>query len=228
MCLTELDPIWIYFIIIVWVAYLCIIDCNSVYYRVATSYQIDSLLACLINADACDAWLACWDSPHAFPVVLFAASTSHVCVPNYFSFFPFSFFSFQWSSFFLFLSPYTSFVREVPEDGSMLCRVEIELPLTHFPCSLRQIFFWAHPQPTQTSAYEQATLQAILCQRCLVHKEWRNVSCWANLRQFIENVSSTCLLACLLYMSSLKMFLLNRLQPSCNCVADVLATHCTT
>ena len=131
--------------------------CSCTYHR----DQIDSLLACLINADACDAWPACRDSPHAFPVVLFAASNSHVCVPDCFSFV--SFFSFQWSSFFLFLSPYTSFVREVPEDGSMLCRVEIELPLTHFPCSLRQIFFWAYPQPTQTSAYEQAVLQAILC-----------------------------------------------------------------
>ena len=43
----------------------------------------------------------------------------------------------------------------------MLCGVEIELPLTHFPCSLQQIFFQAHLQPTQTSAYEQAALQAI-------------------------------------------------------------------
>ena len=188
----------IFYLFFAWVAYLCIIDCNSVYYRVATSYQIDSLLACLINADACDAWPACRDSPHAFLVVLFAASNSRVCVPNCFSFF-------------LFLSPYTSFVRGVHEDGSMLCRVEIELPLTHFPCSLRQIFFWAHPQPTQASAYKQAALQVILCQRRPVHKEWRNVSCWANLRQFIENVSSAYLLACLLYMSSLKMFLLNRL-----------------
>ena len=57
--------------------------------------QIDSLLACLINADACDAWPACRDSPHAFLVVLFAASNSRVCVPDCFSFFPFSFFPFS-------------------------------------------------------------------------------------------------------------------------------------
>ena len=74
---------------------MCIIDCNSVYYRVATSYHIDSLLACLINADASHAWPACRDLTHAFLVVLFAASNSRVCVPDCFSFFPFSFFPFS-------------------------------------------------------------------------------------------------------------------------------------
>ena len=95
-----MDKFYLFF---AWVAYLCIIDCNSVYYRVATSYHIDSLLACLINADACDAWPACRDSPHAFLVVLFAASNSRVCVPDCFSFFPFSFF-FLSAKFFLSLS----------------------------------------------------------------------------------------------------------------------------
>ena len=49
--------------------------------------HIDSLLACLMNADASHAWPTCRDSTHAFLVVLFAASNSRVCVPDYFSFF---------------------------------------------------------------------------------------------------------------------------------------------
>ena len=103
--------------------------------------QIDSLLACLINADACDAWPACRDSPHAFLVVLFAASNSRVCVPDCFSCFSFSFFPFSEVLSFSFSHPIHHLYVKSLRMAQCFFRVEIELPLTHIPCSPRQIFF---------------------------------------------------------------------------------------
>ena len=144
--------------------------------------QIDSLLACLINADAGDAWPACRDSPHAFLVVLFAASNSRVCVPDCFSFFPFSFF-FLWVKFFLSLS-LTLYIICTWSPWGWLNALSSGNRTTIDTLSLLPAanFLLSTPTANQTSAYEQAALQAISWQRRPVHKEWRNMSCWANLK----------------------------------------------
>lgn len=57
--------------------------------------------------------------------------------------------------------PYASLITEITEDGSILCRVEIELPHIELIAPRQQHFFWATPLFNTASAYEQASLQAV-------------------------------------------------------------------
>ncbi|PUZ64574.1 hypothetical protein GQ55_3G153500 [Panicum hallii var. hallii] len=57
--------------------------------------------------------------------------------------------------------PYASLIHEICEDGSLLCGVEIQLPLIESLPELRHLFFWAPAESTEASAYEQAALKAV-------------------------------------------------------------------
>ena len=59
--------------------------------------------------------------------------------------------------------PYVSLLCEVANDGSVLCGVEIELPLLSFQSTPRQLFFWSSCEAGCMAAYEHAALQAIVC-----------------------------------------------------------------
>jgi hypothetical protein len=59
--------------------------------------------------------------------------------------------------------PYASLLCEAVDDGSILCGVEIELPLLAFQRSPRKLFFWSCAEAGCMVAYEHAAFQAVAC-----------------------------------------------------------------